>query len=290
MRDEKTLAYLSELAKVVNGEYEKEREGKPFYGELLTVNVNGKAVKMRHHDSTRQNAPVYIDIHGGGWTWGSIDNGDELLHNFNQQLDCEIYSIDYPLVPEAFYPEAVYHLYEVINFLRINATQFNIDPTKMMIGGRSAGGNLSAALCLLAKERGDFQFLCQCLDYPALDLSMTLIKDEDRYQGDRALKVDELKMLMTTYSTDAERLEIYASPLLATLEQLADLPPAAIQTCEYDSVCDGDLYAKKLKEAGVSVKWRCFPEEHHGFTEKSHANALDGQQFFIDFMKHSLNM
>lgn len=275
------------LAKIaIQGNYKKEVRHKELYGELITVDINGKKVKMRHHKSNRRNAPVYIDIHGGGWTWGTIECGDQLLHNYVSQLDCEAYSINYPMIPWAYYPKPYEHLYEVIKYMAEHAEQFNIDPEKIFVGGRSAGGSAAATLSLMAKDRGDFKVCCQCLEYPLLDLTMTLIDDKDRYVQPPALPIFLLKWLSDSYASKKQQKEIYCSPLLASKEQLEGLPPAIVMTCELDSVRqDGELYAQRLRDAGVDVTYMCFQNVLHGFDEEDTEDARKAQQYYIDNLK-----
>lgn len=263
--------------------------GKNLYGELMTVNINGRKVKMRHHSSGKENAPVYIDIHGGGWAWGSIENGDELIHNYVEQLGCEAYSLDYTLVPFATYPTQYEQLYETIKYMSEHAEQFHIDPEKIIIGGRSAGGSSTASLALMARDRGDFKVLCQCIEYPLLDLTMTMIPDKSRYQEAPALPIWVLRLLANCFAAKKQQKELYCSPLLADVSQLKGLPPAIIMTCELDSVrYDGELYAEKLKLAGADVTYWFNPGKLHGFDEEKTQDALEAQQYFIDNMSRYL--
>ena len=91
-----------------------------LYDDLITIDANGKKVRMRHNTGVNKNASVYIDIHGGGWAWGYIENGDHLRQNICDQLGREAYSIEYTLVPDAFYPTQVNALYEIIDYIRIH--------------------------------------------------------------------------------------------------------------------------------------------------------------------------
>lgn len=280
------IKILSSIKKKLEPRFQAQIATTKLYGKLITVNINGRDVKMRHHSSGRKNAPVYIDIHGGGWAWGCIENGDHLRENFVRQLGIECYSVDYTLVPNAFYPTQVNELYEIVEYMHAHPEEFQIDPNRMIVGGRIAGGNLSAALCLMAKEKGSFQFMCQLLEYPAMDLTGTFVKHRDRYVEKPALPIWSLKLLIDSYASKKQQKEKFCSPLFATREELEGLPPTVIQTCEYDSVrLDGDLYAERLADAGVIVRHRCYPKAIHGFSEEETKEALDWQQYMIDFLK-----
>ena len=259
-----------------------------IHGELLEFMLHGQMHRMLHYRSAAEHAPVYFDIHGGGFAWGMMEEGDLLCHKICEQLGFEVYAFDYPLVPEVEYPSSLEWLYETICYMWEHHEEFHFNPEKMVIGGRSAGGNLAAALCLLAKERGQFQFSCQVLDHPYLDLC-GMIKTEERYQGKEALSADFMELIANAYAPQEMRTEVFCSPLHALPEQLRSLPAAVIQTCELDYLRpDGDAYAAKLKEAGVQVKAHCYPAVAHGFTEVEGPEESNGQQWLIEGIKQFL--
>lgn len=218
-------------------------DNRHIHGLPEKLQVGKTEHRMLHYSSRKANSPVYFDIHGGGFVWGMMEEGDLFCHHLNEQLGFEVYALDYPLGPEARFPEALYALYDVLHFMRDHADQYHLDTNLMVVGGRSAGGNLAVALCLLAKEKGEFQFAAQILDHPYLDLC-GIILEEQRYQGEGALPYVLMKELAAAYAEDEDRDRILCSPLAAELEELQHLPPAVIQTCELDSLrLDGDLYA-----------------------------------------------
>ena len=253
-----------------------------IHGVPEEIQIDGRIHKVLHYPSGKETAPVYFDIHGGGFVWGMMEEGDLLCHHINEQLGFEVYALDYPLGPDVRFPAALFDLYEVIRYMRDNAVLFHIDPDRMAVGGRSAGGNLAAALCLLAKERGEFQFAAQVLDHPYLDLC-GLIPGSQRYQEEGALPYELMNELAAAYAEDEERKSILCSPLAADREELMDLPPAVIQTCEFDSLRqDGDQYAEKLLEAGVQTIHHCYPGVTHGFTELEGPEEIPGQNWLIE--------
>lgn len=261
-----------------------------IHGVYEEVWIVGKRHRMLHYPSGKEKAPVYFDIHGGGFAWGMMEEGDLFCHHVNEQLGFEVYALDYPLGPEARYPEALYDLYEVIRYMKDHAEQFAIDQECMIVGGRSAGGNLAAALCLLAKERGEFFFAAQVLDHPYLDLC-GLIPEDERYQGEGALPYSLMNELAAAYAEDEERESVFCSPLAANGEQLKSLPSAVIQTCELDSLRpDGDLYAKRLADAGVPVIHHCYPGVAHGFTELEGPEEISGQNWLIEGLRNILQI
>lgn len=254
----------------------KDRE---FHGERMTLHIEGKEYRMCHYASEQENPTVYFDIHGGGYSWGTMEDGDLFCHLLCKELGYEVYAPEYPLTPESEYPEALYYIYDMIHYMRLHAEEYHFNPNQMIIGGRSAGGNMAAALCLLAKERGDFQFVCQILDHPWLDLC-GLLENDKRYHGEFSMGMDNLKALAIAYAPEEKRSDIYVSPLAATDEQLKNLPPAIIQTCEWDCLrLDGDEYAKRLETVGVPVIHHCFKEVIHGFSQDVTKEGEQGRQW-----------
>lgn len=254
-----------------------------IHGERMDVIIGGKVHRMLHYPGGKEKAPVYFDIHGGGMCWGMMEEGDLLCHRMNEQLGIEVYALDYPLVPDAFFPEGLNWLYDTVSHLVAHKEEFHLDPDRMIVGGRSAGGNLSAALSIMARDRGEFHFACQVLDHPVLDMGLGIVDESSRYYGEGALPKELVDLLSTAYCTEEEKKSLYCSPLNASTEELKGLPPAVIQTCELDCLRpDGDLYAARLKEAGVPVISHCYMGVLHGFTEVEGPEEKNGQQYLID--------
>lgn len=276
---------LLDLKKEALENTRKRLEQRTLSGKLTEVEIHGKIHRLRRYDCGKAKAPVYFDIHGGGFCWGMMEEGDRFCQRVCEKLGYQVYALDYPLTPENRYPSALYWLYDTIQYLVEHAEEFCIDPEQMLVGGRSAGGNLSAALCLLAKQRQEFQFAGQILDHPYLD-ACGIIPDEERYLGPEALTLELMELLASTYASLEERKESLCSPLKASDEELRNLPPAVIQTCELDSLRpDGDRYAKRLGENGVEVIAHCYPLVPHSFTEVDGPEEERGQQWLMDGMQ-----
>jgi acetyl esterase/lipase len=161
---------------------------------------------------------------------------------------------NYSLSPEAQYPTAIEESYAVATWVAQHGAEANLDPTRIAIAGDSVGGNMSAALTLLAKQRGDVSFVQQVLFYPVTDASF----DTDSYHQFAEgyfLRRDAMQWFWDQYTIDtAQRAEITASPLRASIDELAGLPPALVITGEADVLRDeGEAYANKLRAAGVPV-------------------------------------
>jgi acetyl esterase len=198
--------------------------------------------------------PVIIYIHGAGWVFGNAHTHDRLIRELAVGANAAVVFPNYSLSPEATYPTAIEESYAVATWVAQHGAEENLDPTRIAIAGDSVGGNMSAALTLLAKQRGDVSFVQQVLFYPVTDASF----DTDSYHQFAEgyfLRRDAMQWFWDQYTIDAaQRAEITASPLRASLEDLAGLPPALVITGEADVLRDeGEAYANKLRAAGVPV-------------------------------------
>jgi acetyl esterase len=198
--------------------------------------------------------PVIVYIHGAGWVFGNAHTHDRLIRELAVGANAAVVFPNYSLSPEAPYPTAIEESYAVATWVAQHGAEANLDPTRMAIAGDSVGGNMSAALTLLAKQRGDVSFVQQVLFYPVTDASF----DTDSYHQFAEgyfLRRDAMQWFWDQYTTDpAQRAEITASPLRASLDELAGLPPALVITGEADVLRDeGEAYAGKLRAAGVPV-------------------------------------
>jgi acetyl esterase/lipase len=198
--------------------------------------------------------PVIVYIHGAGWVFGNAHTHDRLVRELAVGANAAVVFPNYSLSPEAKYPTAIEESYAVAKWVVEHGAEQNLDPRRVAIAGDSVGGNMTAALTLLAKHRGDVSFVQQVLFYPVTDASF----DTDSYHQFAEgyfLRRDAMQWFWDQYTTDpAQRAEITASPLRAGLEELADLPPALVITGEADVLRDeGEAYAAKLRSAGVPV-------------------------------------
>ena len=228
-------------------------------------------------------APLFIDLHGGAFIFGSPEEDDHFCASLCRELGMTVVSLDYPLAPEARHPVALEQIYAAIQSLRSDAPRWGIDPQRVAIGGHSAGACLATAICMLAKQRGDLPLLCQVLDHPALDMGCVLPQQE-RYRDEKELKQELLDFGARCYATS----EQYASdplctPCIAEIAQLEGLPPAVVLTCERDSLrTEGEVYADMLARAGVKLRFMRFPGAIHGFTVFPGPLREAGQKFLFD--------
>ena len=207
--------------------------------------------------------PVFINIHGGGFVQGSAEDDDPWCRNIAEAVECIVVNIEYHLAPECPFPVALEECYDVLRWIKNQSGKLGMDVTQLAVGGHSAGGNLTAALCLLARERKEFSILYQVLNYPPLDFTIDPFSKPSR---DTLLTSNAQVFFTACYIKNKEqRLNPLASPLLA--KSLEGLPDALIISAEYDPLREeNELYAQRLSEAGVNVTYRMFAGCMHAFT------------------------
>ncbi|MGC3001988.1 alpha/beta hydrolase [Streptomyces sp. G35A] len=198
--------------------------------------------------------PVVLYIHGAGWVFGNAHTHDRLVRELATGANAAVVFPEYDLSPEARYPVAIEQNYAVAQWIVREGAARNLDASRIAVAGDSVGGNMSAALTLMAKERGDVPLVQQVLFYPVTDAAFDTGSYHQFAEG-YFLRRDGMQWFWDQYTTDEEqRAEITASPLRATTEQLTGLPPALVITAEADVLRDeGEAYARKLREAGVPV-------------------------------------
>jgi acetyl esterase len=212
-------------------------------------------------------------------------DADEPMNlQFAEQVGCRVISIDYAKAPEHPFPVAVNQVYAVVKHVVEHAQEYGVDPSRMAVGGHSAGGNLAAVAAMQSVKKGDFAFRCQVLDYPVLDLA-TSPYDKPSPKGSVPPRM--ATVFDRSYMADlADARNPYVSPVYAEREDLEGLPPTIVIVAGKDSLRDeGVRYANMLREGGVETELRKFPDEPHGFTMKPGLGAQQAIGLIIDFMK-----
>jgi len=210
--------------------------------------------------------PVIIYIHGAGWVFGNQHTHDRLIRELAVGTRAAVVFPKYSLSPEAKYPTAIEESYAVLRWVAEYGYARGMDPARVAVAGDNVGGNMSAAVTLMAKERGGPVHQRQLLFYPVMDAAFDTESYHQFAEGYH-LRRDAMQWFWDQYTTNAgERNEITASPLRASLEQLNGLPPALIITAEADVLRDeGEAYANKLRAAGVRVTAVRFQGTIHDF-------------------------
>ncbi|WP_405113523.1 alpha/beta hydrolase [Paenibacillus sp. FSL K6-1217] len=198
--------------------------------------------------------PVILYIHGAGWVFGNSHTHDRLIRELTVGTGAAVVFPEYSLSPEAKYPTAIEEIYAVLEWIVSEGSTYGLDASRLSVAGDSVGGNMTAAITLMAKERGGPAISKQLLFYPVTDASFDTESYHQFAEG-YFLQREGMKWFWDQYTTDPEeRAQITASPLRASLDQLSGLPEALIITGEADVLRDeGEAYANKLREAGVPV-------------------------------------
>ena len=211
---------------------------------------------------TKQRAGL-VFAHGGGWVTGCIETADPHCGNMAASADVVVVSVEYRLAPEDPFPAGVEDYYYAVQWVFGHSEELGIDSSRIAVGGGSAGGNLAAVACLMAKDRKGPKIALQLLEAPALDLTLSgqsFLDCEKHFPSIAALG----RTLAPRYLINGEpREHPYVSPLLAS--DLSGLPPAVLLAAEVDPIRDDcERYANRLVEAGGMASWRVFPGLLHG--------------------------
>lgn len=225
--------------------------------------INGKITVRVYTPEGTGPFPILVYNHGGGWIAGSARKYDKLCRYFANKVPCAVVSVNYRLAPKHKFPIPVEDCYAATMWAFNNARSINGDPARLAVGGDSAGGNLSAAACLMAKDRGRPPIIFQLLVIPSTNLSSLDTESYRMYATGHELTKRDVEIARALYLRNVDdRFNPYASPLLA--KNLSNLPPALVITGEYDVARDdGEIYAERLKQAGVSARFYRFKGMGH---------------------------
>ena len=228
----------------------------PVDEEWITVpaQVGDVRVRIIRPQGATGTLPVIVYMHGGGWILGNAGTHDRLVRELAVGARAALAFVEYPNSPEARYPTAIEQGYATAQWITRDGASKGLDASRMAVAGESVGGNMTAALALMAKERGDVSFVQQSMYYPVTDAAMNTASYEQFATG-YYLTRKAMQWFWDAYTTDpAQRTEITASPNQASTEQVTGLPPTYLCVDEADVLRDeGEAYAAKLRSAGVPV-------------------------------------
>ena len=208
--------------------------------------------------------PGLVYYHGGGFTIGSIETHDTLCRRLCKESECTVVSVEYRLAPEYPFPAAIDDGRDAYHWVRDHAGELAIDPSALAVGGDSAGGNLAAVVCSLARDEGRPMPRAQLLIYPGVGRIDHPGRSKPELQTGYGLDAKTLWWFVGNYMTEEEADDPRTAPLL--LSSHAGLPPAIVVTAKFDLLCEeGVEYAKKLAESGVPVEHLHAPDLPHGF-------------------------
>ncbi|WP_164039274.1 alpha/beta hydrolase [Serratia marcescens] len=259
-------ASLAEMrAATETGLRQLQGEAEPSGGvrDFTVVAADGYRIALRAYLPAGENRaaaqPAMLFAHGGGWCLGSLALYDRPCQALANATGRVILSVDYRLAPEYPFPQPLEDVYRALCWVAQQAPQLGIDAKRLAVGGDSAGGNLAAAVVLLARDRGGPHIERQLLLYPALSREMTT-KSYCEFAEGYFLTRDAMVFCWQQYL--AQRRDPGAEPLHAAT--LHGLPPATILSCEYDPLRDeAEQYAQRLREAGVPVRCERLPGMVH---------------------------
>jgi acetyl esterase len=228
------------------------------------VTVAGLPARVYDPEGSSPDGPTMVWYHGGGWVIGDLDSGESMCRHLASRSGVRIVSVDYRLAPEHPFPAAPDDAYA--SYLAVLGGELGGTPRRLAVGGDSAGGNLSAVVSQMLRDRGERLPDLQVLFYPVTDGAMETTSYKENAEG-YMLTAPTMAWFYGHYVGEDEeaRLQPYVSPMRAA--SLAGLPPALIVTAEYDPLRDeGEAYAAALSAAGVTTTLRRFDGQIHGFT------------------------
>ncbi|MHA4853457.1 alpha/beta hydrolase [Rhodococcus sp. MSC1_016] len=212
--------------------------------------------------------PVLLWIHGGGFAIGTAASSDPFCVEVVRELGCAVASVEYRLAPETPFPGPLDDCYAALTHLHAHADDWGIDPSRIAVGGQSAGGGLAAGTVLRARDEGVVPVAFQLLDIPELDdrlttASMTTFVDTPLWHRPNAILSWQYYLGASYAGPEDPDVSIYAAPARAT--DLRGLPPTYLCTMELDPLRDEGIdYALGLLRAGISVELHSFPGTFHG--------------------------
>jgi acetyl esterase len=234
--------------------------------ELVIEGIEGRIPARLYRPASPGNRPppILVWLHGGGFVLGDLDTTDSTARQLCAQANTLVVSLDYPLAPEHRFPAAPEACYQATRWVADHGAELDGDPSRLAIGGDSAGGNLAAVTALLARDRGGPDLAFQLLVYPATDMTGSYPSVRQNGQGYLLTEEDMLWFREQYLPEGADLQDPLASPLYAP--DLTGLPPALVITAEFDPLRDeGEAYAKLLEQAGVPVTTSRYDGMIHGF-------------------------
>jgi len=221
-----------------------------------TITADGYTIKLNvvRPEGVKGKLPVFIFIHGGGWVLGDYPTHKRMVRDLVVLTGFSGVFVNYTPTPDARYPQAINEIYAATKWVAEHGGEIEVDGNNLAVVGNSVGGNMTAVTALKAKEQGGPKIKVHIMMWPVTDATFER-ESHKQFGENRFLTTPLMKWMWDLYTTDPnERKEIYASPLQASVEQLKRLPPALIQVAESDILRDeGEMYGRKLDEAGVNV-------------------------------------
>ncbi len=235
--------------------------------------------------------PALLWIHGGGYVMGFPEQEEFLFKSIVPSIGYTVVSVDYRLAPETPHPGPIEDCYAALKWLHTNASELDVDPAHIAIGGGSAGGGLAAALGLLTRDRGEIPLVFQLLLFPMLDDRIITAADPHPYTGEFLWTAQANQFGWTALLGEqpgGPGISPYAAA--ARAENLAGLPPAFICVASLDLFLEEDMeYARRLLRAGVPTELHVYPRTYHGFVTSPNSQvAQAGMRDIVAALKRAL--
>jgi acetyl esterase len=236
--------------------------------EEKDITEGGRTVKLYivKPENVQGTLPVMLFIHGGVWIAGDFENHKRFVRDLVVGSGVAAVFVEYTPIPDAVYPTQIEESYAAARWVAEHGDEIGVDGSRMAVAGNSVGGDMSAVLAMMAKDRGGPKISFQLLFWPATDANFDTESYREFATG-RFLARDFMRFGWDIYAPDPKtRKERYAAPLQASLDQLRGLPPALIQTAANDPLRDeGEAYGRKLDDAGVDVVSTRYNGQIHDF-------------------------
>ena len=211
-----------------------------------------------------ESSPAIVYLHGGGWCAGDLDTHEGTCRLLADASECVVISVDYRLAPEHPFPAAVDDAVAAYRWVHDHAGELSIEPGRVGVMGDSAGGNLAAVIAQVTRDTDVPAPVAQCLVYPSTDARLREQSHQTFAEGFFLTKAS-MEWFRAKYLPDTAD---WDSPLASPIEQpdLSGVAPAIVVTAGFDPLRDeGQRYAERLADAGVTVRYRCYDDMVHGF-------------------------
>jgi acetyl esterase len=261
--------------------------GEPAGRELFLDTEAGTVRALAYNLDDPRVLPLFVNIHGGGFTIGRPEMDDRYMPAIAREAGVKILNVDYSLAPEAPFPAALEECFALVKYAKDHAAEMAIDPDRIALGGHSAGGNLTAAVCLLDGQRRELGLACAILDYPPLDIHT------DPYLKPRPKKALSPRMSRIYDVAYAGTRQAAKNPLIspcyASVDEVECFPPTLVITAGQDSLAgEAEAFKDRLIEAGVPVTFKRFEGARHGFTHFDDPEAEQAWRMMIDHLSRYL--
>ena len=256
--------------------------------------LNAKEISItivRPQSNSNETLPVVMYFHGGGWVLGGFDTHERLVRELANKANVVVIFVNYTPSPEAKYPVALEEAYAATKWIAQNGKTVNVNASRLAVAGDSVGGNMAAAVALLAKERDGPPIRFQLLFYPVTDANFET-SSYMKYQEGYWLSREAMKWFWDNYVSNQTNIkEPTVSPLRASIDRLRGLPPTLIINGEFDVLRDeGEAYAHKLMEAGVQVTAVRYHGTIHDFVMLNALSDTPAARGAIDQASNSLRV